>query len=70
MSPPPLNSSATESVFLTFLAHVEEVHKHANNFNAHGIRNNSYQLVYYLYFRGDNTIETTKSQGALDGKEL
>jgi len=26
--------------------------------------------MYSLYFRGDNIIETEKSQGALDGKEL
>ena len=29
-----------------------------------------YQLVYSYYFRGDNTIETAKSQGALDGRAL
>lgn len=26
--------------------------------------------MYSLYFRGDNTIETAKSHGALDGREL
>jgi hypothetical protein len=26
--------------------------------------------MYSLYFRGDNTIETAKSLGALDGREL
>ena len=33
-------------------------------------KNPWYQLMYSLYFRGDNTIETAKSQGALDGREL
>jgi hypothetical protein len=26
--------------------------------------------VYSIYFRGDNTVETAKLQGALDGREL
>jgi len=48
----------------------EEVHKRANNNDAEHGQNLWYQLAYSLYFRGDNTIETAKSQGALDGREL
>ena len=40
------------------------------NHNKAENKNPWYQLVYSLYFRGDNTIETAKLQGALDGREL
>jgi len=46
----------------------EEVHKRANQ--AENKKNPWYHLVYSLYFRGDNTVETAKLQGALDGGEL
>jgi len=41
-----------------------------NHNKAENKKNPWYQLMYSLYFRGDNTVETAKSQGALDGRAL
>ncbi|KIM82049.1 hypothetical protein PILCRDRAFT_8280 [Piloderma croceum F 1598] len=48
----------------------EEVHERANHTTAENKKNRWYQLAYSLYLRGDNTVETAKLQGALDGRVL